>query len=141
MRIIILLAISLLLLASCASNSEYVLYRMGPDTFNSRDGVFERGICSVNQSSIVIRLSLSETQKTQLLNLAKQDIKIGNESLDYIDRICVSSSPHEINIVRGESTISSTCLSFLSVEDNKLEDFIYSLPEIQNLPKSNCRYY
>ena len=122
-------------------NGDYVSYRNGSDSFNSQNNTFERMVCSDEKPSFSMEINLTEAQKITLLNLANQDIVAGNEGSGGLDSICVSSFTHEISIHRKDDSISTTCLSFPNVGNSKVEDFIYSLPELQNLPMSQCRFY
>lgn len=137
----IILFFSVFILCSCATNKEFASFRIGADIFNTSEGVFERMLCYDNQSEVKVRINLDEESKAEILKLAQIDISEGNEELSNLEKICVGSYPFEISITKDDSTTSTTCLSLLNGDESQFANFVYSLQEVQDLPKSNCRLY
>jgi len=98
-------------------------------------------LCSDGQKEVEVIVKLDKESEAKILELAHIDISEGNEELSGLEKICVSSYPFEISITNNDSTTSTTCLSLLKSDESQFANFLYSLQEIQNLPKSNCRFY
>ena len=141
MRIILVLFTLLLSSCSLTGNAEFASFRIGSDSFDSRKGVFKRSLCLENQDNIEVVLPFKKTEKQQLFRLAKQDIRDGNSGLIDLEKICVSSYTYEIKYGDSKGEIKTTCFSPLRDDEAKLSNFVYAIEAVQNLPKSNCRFY
>ena len=139
----ITLVLLTLLSSSCSltSNTEFASFRVGSDSFDSRKGVFKRSLCLENQEKIEVALSFTESERQQLFRLAKQDIRDGNAGLIDLEKICVTSYPYEIKYGDSKGEIKTTCFSPLRDDEAQLSNFVYAIEVVQNLPKSNCRFY
>jgi hypothetical protein len=130
-------------LASCAgtNGTEYATFKIGPDQFDSAESTFERSLCVEDGEKIKISLRLNQSQKSELVTLAKLDIADGNSDSGDLEKICVSSFPYEITVgVQGKAS-TTTCFSPLHDDESRVANFVYSLESVQKLPKSQCRFY
>ena len=130
-------------LTACASTSdtEYAAFRIGPDQFDSSESTFERSLCGDGREKIKISLRLNQSEKAELVTLAKLDLADGSKDSGDLEKICVSSFPYEITVgARGKTSIT-TCFSPLRDDESRVANFVYSLESVQKLPKSQCRFY
>lgn len=131
---------TLLTTCSWAKAGEKATFHIGPDSFNTSSGIFERDLCSKDQESIKVRIQLDDNSKSEMIRLAKLDVLEGNKNSVDLETICVSSFPYEISVYES-SEVSTTCLSILNSYESRFEGAVQSLSEVKNLPKSACRFY
>ena len=131
---------TLLITCSWAKAEENASFHIGPDSFNTSSGIFERALCSKDQESLKIQIQLDDNSKTEMIRLAKLDVLEGNKNSGDLETICVSSFPYEISVYEG-SEVSTTCLSILNSYESRFEGAVQSLSEVKNLPRSACRFY
>ncbi|QYJ93556.1 hypothetical protein [Shewanella spartinae] len=136
-----LFILTLPLFVACTGTQTYATFRAGSDSFSTLDNVFERSLCNGEQDTVQVKIHFDQRDGVEMLELAKEDITKGTIDSDEIEQICVSSYPFEVTIFNINSRTSISCFTLLDNEQSEFVTFVKSSPEVQSLPKSNCRYY
>ncbi|MDN3382490.1 hypothetical protein QL995_07370 [Pseudoalteromonas sp. APC 3358] len=141
MRIILVLLTIFLSSCTITNDVEFASFTIGADTFDSSNGTFERSLCFDDKDKIKVSISLRDTDKRKLFELAKLDVLDGNSESDDLEKLCVSSYPYEVSYSDNKGKISTSCFSPLRDDEARVANFIYALKQVKDLPKSNCRFY